>query len=390
MLQQLISHSPDIKRLRDEGYELERKGGYLCIHCIPYLNATGEILYGTLISDITVTGQQVAPPSTHAIHFMGEVPYHKDGTRMDEIINCSPNQPIEGLVGNHYLSSKPESGRYDNNYDKFTRYINLLSAPARSIEPSATALTFKPYRDDQESVFEYFDSNASRANIAQLMDVFKSQRIAIIGLGGSGSYILDFVSKTPVAEIHLFDADVFSQHNAFRSPGAASLEILEQAPLKVNYFTTIYSQMHKGIRAHPDFITEKNVHQLTGFDFVFICVDKNSVRNRIIDGLKSLGISFIDVGLGVNVENGKLVGIVRTTTGIDNHYSHLIKRISSEDTDDNDYVTNIQIADLNALNACQAVLKWKKLSGFYQDDSRELHSTYTLSVSMLLNGDDQT
>lgn len=60
-----------------------------------------------------------------------------------------------------------------------------------------------------------------------------------------------------------------------------------------------------------------------------------------------------------------------------------------DNTDDNDYVTNIQIADLNALNACQAVLKWKKLSGFYQDDSRELHSTYTLSASMLLNGDTQ-
>jgi hypothetical protein len=37
------------------------------------------------------------------------------------------------------------------------------------------------------------------------------------GLGGTGSYILDLVSKTPVNEILLFDSDDFLQHNAFRS-----------------------------------------------------------------------------------------------------------------------------------------------------------------------------
>ncbi|WP_318271316.1 ThiF family adenylyltransferase [Sphingobacterium cellulitidis] len=42
------------------------------------------------------------------------------------------------------------------------------------------------------------------------------QKIAIIGLGGTGAYILDMVAKTPVKEIHLFDGDSFDQHNAFR------------------------------------------------------------------------------------------------------------------------------------------------------------------------------
>jgi hypothetical protein len=35
---------------------------------------------------------------------------------------------------------------------------------------------------------------------------------------------LDFVAKTPVEEIHLFDSDVFLQHNAFRAPGAINKE----------------------------------------------------------------------------------------------------------------------------------------------------------------------
>ena len=34
-----------------------------------------------------------------------------------------------------------------------------------------------------------------------------------------------------------------------------------------------------------------------------------------------------------------------------------------------------------------AVIKWKKLSGFYCDLEREHHSTYTLDGNMLLNED---
>jgi len=44
------------------------------------------------------------------------------------------------------------------------------------------------------------------------------EKVAIIGLGGTGSYILDLVAKTPVKEIHLFDADALLNHNAFRHP----------------------------------------------------------------------------------------------------------------------------------------------------------------------------
>ncbi|CAN2525454.1 MULTISPECIES: hypothetical protein [Burkholderia] len=49
------------------------------------------------------------------------------------------------------------------------------------------------------------------------------------------------------------------------------------------------------------------------------------------------------------------------------------------------YASNIQVADLNALNAVLAVIKWKKLRGFYRDLDREHHSTYTTDGNLLLN-----
>jgi dUTPase len=103
--------------------------------------------------------------------------------------------------------------------------------------------------------------------------------------------------------------------------------------------------------------------------------------------LSTLGVAFIDVGLGIHIQDGRLVGIIRTTASDGAKTDHLVKRISSDDVDDNDYATNIQIADLNASNACKAVEKWKKMCGFYLDEVGEFHSTYTISASLLVNGD---
>lgn len=45
------------------------------------------------------------------------------------------------------------------------------------------------------------------------------------------------------------------------------------------------------------------------------------------------------------------------------------------------------MADLNALNAALAVVKWKKLCGFYYDIEREHHSTYVINTGKLSRED---
>ena len=86
-----------------------------------------------------------------------------------------------------------------------------------------------------------------------MSEKLRGHKIGIIGTGGTGSYVLDFVAKTPVDEIHLYDKDDFLQHNAFRTPGAAALDLLREKPKKVKYLQQTYSSMHKGIVAHDHF-----------------------------------------------------------------------------------------------------------------------------------------
>lgn len=239
------------------------------------------------------------------------------------------------------------------------------------------------------NVFKYPDTNSSRAGIEFLNRKFENQKVAIIGLGGTGSYILDQVAKTPVKEIHIFDADVFQLHNAFRSPGAVSSEKLEteNGIKKVDYYYGIYSNMHAGIKVHTKYVTTENVNELKDFNYVFISIDKNEVRYNLAKAFLKMGVTFIDVGIGVNKSDDCLNGAVRVTIGSSDKSDHLDLRIGSFESEQNEYSNNIQIADLNCLNAILAVVKWKKLSGFYQDVKHEHNSLFLINTNKLLNED---
>jgi molybdopterin/thiamine biosynthesis adenylyltransferase len=285
---------------------------------------------------------------------------------------------------NHSFSNKPQDG-YPNYFEKMARYVEVISAPAQSLDPTVTAKTFRVIeaRPD-ESVFNYLDTNSSRAEIEVISQKLKGHKIGIVGLGGTGSYVLDLVAKTPVDEIHLFDGDVFAQHNAFRAPGAPSIEQLRIPTPKVSYLAEIYSKMRRGIHPHAVFLNTPNVHLLRGLDFVFICIDKGHPKRDIVAFLSAIGASFIDVGMGVFVGDSNLLGIQRVTASTPSHREFIEKHVSFDDGKD-DYASNIQIADLNMLNAALATIKWKKLCGFYQDMEHEHHSTYTINVNLMLS-----
>ena len=133
----------------------------------------------------------------------------------------------------------------------------------------------------EKKVFKYPDANSNRAGISDLNMKFEGQKIAIIGIGGTGSYILDLIAKTNVAEIHIYDGDVFQLHNAFRAPGACAADTFpkdDSRLYKVDYFTEIYSRLRYGIVPHVLFVTEENIVDFSEYDFVFISVDSNKAR----------------------------------------------------------------------------------------------------------------
>lgn len=381
-----ISRSPDLQRLRDEGYNIEVRANYLHVHDVPYVTASGEVAYGTIVSELTTNGVSTVAPTDHTVCFVGGIPHNSHGKQLSNIIN-NPN-PVtlaEGVVAACQFSSKPPTGAYTDYYEKIVAYVNMVCGAAQAIDPQATAKTFPVVAASaEESVFRYHDAASSRARISAVTEKLAIARVGIVGLGGTGAYILDQVAKTPVGEIHLYDPDRMYAHNAFRSPGAASIGQLTQSPLKVEYYKNMYDAMRYGIVAHPERVDEKTVTGLQPMSFVFLAIDSGPCRKVIAERLVEYGVPFIDCGIGAYRTGESLAGIVRTTACTTQ--SHELHRLPVADDDEDEY-NNVQVADLNALNAIHAVIKWKKLFGFYSDLEHEHYSAYTIDGNHLCNQD---
>ena len=388
MSQKPLNLSPDLKRLRDEGYFIQIRGGFLVMREVPYVDAQRQVRLGSLISSLTLAGDVSRTPDTHVVYFDGDQPCGADGTPLTKIIHQSG--PVDlggGVTAQFSFSSKPTSG-YPDYYQKMVTYANILAGPAAVLKPDVTPRVFRVPEVEDESVFHYTETASDRVGIGALTARFAKEKVAIIGLGGTGSYILDFVAKTPTREIRLFDADEFLQHNAFRAPGAPSLEELREAPKKVDYYHQIYSRMHRNIVAHAVAMTAQTLNLLDGITFAFLSMDAGEPKRLVVEKLERLSVAFVDVGMGLELVDGSLGGILRVTTSTPAKRDQFRAHVSfAGDGEPNVYSSNIQVADLNALNAVLAVIKWKKLCGFYRDLECEHHSSYTTDGNLLLNGD---
>lgn len=378
----------DLGRLLDDGYDVVVQAGHLVIRHIPYVTPDREVRLGFLTYPVTVSGDRIVSDTDHRIWFGGDtIPCNEHGQQ----ISCAnPEERIvsEEFRASYMLSSKPGPNGYPSEYEKVVAYARIMSHPAAAIDSTATATPGPAWQEVEDDLpFVYRDTASTRAGIAPLNKVFRGQRIAVVGLGGSGGYILDQIAKTPVDAIHCFDGDTFDNHNAFRAPSAATLDKLRERPNKAEYFTELYSNMHTGIIAVPEFVDETNLDLLNEFTFVFISMDDTNAKIPIINHLVEHNIPFIDVGMGVEEIDGKLSGLLRVTLGLPDNTAIRDSTHGTDDPDPDDYARNIQIADLNALNAVLAVITWKRRLGLYADGTSETFFTYSLFTNHITHQD---
>jgi hypothetical protein len=120
---------------------------------------------------------------------------------------AAPNTDLgHGLTARYSFSSKPSDLGYPDYYAKMSTYATIVSGPAAVLQPGISPRVFRGGDEEEEaSVFNYLDTASSRVGIGALASKLEQEVVAIIGLGGTGGYILDFVAKTPVKQIRLFD-----------------------------------------------------------------------------------------------------------------------------------------------------------------------------------------
>lgn len=377
MFRQLVNHNDDLRRLVEHGYAVSIDGGNLIVREIPYLDSERQLRTGALVAKLVFVDADHVLQDDHQVFFAGGHPCDVTGATIPNLgggpTTLTLGDASADVVVERSFSNKPHAtGRFQDFFEKIESYVTIISGPALELH-GASPLTFRTAHAPSDSVFLFQDTLTSRAEIGQLSDKLKDDVIAIIGVGGTGAYILDFLAKTPVREIRVFDRDNFHVHNAFRSPG--KLDPQELGRQKAEIHGLRYQNFRKGIAATPKVIDDTCTEDMADVTFAFVCVDKGTARASIFELLIAEGIPFIDVGMGLNKKHGPLSGLIRTTY-YPTECAEAMRGLglaALADAEDDLYHANIQISELNALNACLAVIRFKQLRGFYLDESDYCH-----------------
>ena len=214
------------------------------------------------------------------------------------------------------------------------------------------------------------------------------EKIAIVGVGGTGSHVLDYLSKTPVRSIDLFDGDVLLFKNTKRQPGCPVRVATGLEPNKAESYAQRYNAALRGwpdaptINAHGEFLDAGNVGRLADYTTVFLGIQNGTLRKLALDVCEKSDVLLINMGDSVFARpDGSLDGAVSVTSFLPGKY-HLAHEYVSLD-DSSPTTQDLQTIEINAMNAAMAVIRWKKELGIYQANKDELDSVYWLASNHL-------
>ncbi len=257
------------------------------------------------------------------------------------------------------------------------------------------AVSAKGHQEDAFPInrgpFKIPNTFEARAGVGPMQDRVRDQRIAIIGLGGTGAYLLDLMAKTPVAEIHLCDCDKLDWHNFMRAPGAPTSDEIEsqrQARLeKVNYYLAKYMPLRDGIQPHIVRVTDQaefaeflSTHSI---DFAFVSIDQRKDcdsprQDEVYAALSMAKVPFVDSGVSIALENDRVRGAVTTGSYKDGSLDWQQGIPNARMDGDVLGYRNVQLPEVNALAASLAVMEWRRRTGQYAMETQSFLHKFRL------------
>ena len=237
----------------------------------------------------------------------------------------------------------------------------------------------------------------ARSAIGPVQDRIRDQRIAIIGLGGTGAYVLDLIAKTPVMEIHLLDSDHVDWHTFIRAPGAPSTEEIEsqrrEPLLKVDYYRSNYASLREGVYSHA--IRVDSPSTFAAFiadhpiDFAFVCIDQvadadSPRQDAVYSALSEAEIPFLDSGVSITLDDRRVRGAVTTSAYLGGSLAWKEAIPNARVEGNAPGYRNVQLPEVNALAASLAVMEWRRRTEQYVSESTSFLHKFRLETPRIV------
>ena len=310
--------------------------------------------------------------------------YHADGTPIGNHVGGDGKTWSNISIRKGSQGSPEEDGSAS---DLVHRYAKQIVGAVSEAGYSETASLTMPGPFKIPNTFE------ARAAIGPVQNRIRGQSIAIIGLGGTGAYVLDLVAKTPVKEIHLLDSDDVEWHTFMRTPGAPTAEEIESVRRgslrKVDYYHSKYASLREGIHPHAVRVDSPSMFREFlsdhAIDYAFVCIDQltdgDSPRQDVVYcALSEAAVPFIDSGVSITVEDRAVRGAVTTS-------AYEAGSVAWKDAIPNARVEgnvpgyrNVQLPEVNALAAALAVMEWRRRTEQYVSKSASFLHKFRLET----------
>ncbi len=315
--------------------------------------------------------------------------YHADGTPIENYIAGDGKTWSIISIKKGGQGSPEEDGSVD---DLIHRYAKQIVGAVSEAGYSETASLAK------QEPFKIPNTFEARAALRPVQDRIRSQRIAIIGLGGTGAYVLDLVAKTPVKEIHLLDSDDVNWHNLMRAPGAPTAEEVESCKKehlrKVDYYFSKYTPLREGIHAHAVRVDSPSIFgkflSAHPIDYAFVCIDQltngdSSRQDAVYCALSETKVPFIDSGVSIALEDCAVRGAVTTSAYAagSEAWKEAIPNARIEGSVPGYH--NVQLPEVNALAASLAVMEWRRRTEQYVSESASFLYKFRLETPRIVS-----
>ena len=309
--------------------------------------------------------------------------YNADGTRIGNPLRTDKTWS-EISIGRGW-SRYPEK---DATADALIyRYAKRIVGAAYQADSSHASFVSDP------GPFPFPNTHEARTAIGPLQALIRQQSIAIVGLGGTGAYLLDLIAKTPVLAIHGLDDDIMEWHNFMRAPGAPTdAELRQRGSLgKVEYYQSKYDSLRKDIVLHSLHVEDESTFRQflsdNSINFAFVCAGPSATelqrQDVIYRTLAEMAIPFIDSGMNITVQEDGIQGAVTTSFYEAGSMAWQEAIPTSRIRGDVPGYRNVQLPELNALAASLSVIEWRRRTGQYASEDSSFLYKFRLEAPVI-------
>ena len=360
------------------GWTIEVDQNCIAVREVPYRKKDGEtgtcqISVKTQDDGLTMKAPENGGGASHAAVLIGVSQGHAYQATGGPVGNVLWTDNTNQCV----ISIKRDDGEYVNAWHALVVYTATVAGEV-GLEG----------RNQVERIFKFEIDGEDSREMRAWRDRAKGQKVAIVGLGGVGLWILDLMSKTHVDEIRIWDGDMVEGRNLLRAPGWASQDAIGKN--KAQYFGEHYKQMRRGISIHAEYWqADDHADVFQDIDFVFVAIDKEEHRTALCEFLEQMRVPFVDVGMGIELGQGQVRGSCQVFFSGEDPERWRIGIPTVEGAGEKDYY-DLQLADMGALNAALAVGTWRRHIGQYESEKRDWLIRYLMESNDLIKRTEQS